>query len=255
MVPLIAETGGQNVMIADSTALPEQVVADAVRSAFNAAGQRCSALRVLYVQSDIADKVIAMLAGAMAELVVGDPGLIETDVGPVIDDEARQMLAAHAARMAAEGRRVGMTALRGASPHGFFFPPHAFEIDGIERLRREVFGPILHVVRFAGGRLDAVVDAANATGYGLTFGVHSRIDDTVRRVRARVRAGNLYVNRNMIGAVVGVQPFGGEGLSGTGPKAGGPNYLHRFCAERVTSTDTTSAGGNASLLSLDEVDL
>jgi RHH-type transcriptional regulator, proline utilization regulon repressor / proline dehydrogenase / delta 1-pyrroline-5-carboxylate dehydrogenase len=252
MAALIAETGGQNVMIADSTALPEQVVADAVRSAFNAAGQRCSALRVLCVQRDIADKVIAMLAGAMAELVVGDPGLMETDVGPVIDDEARQMLAAHAARMAAQGRRVGVTSLRAASPHGYFFAPHAFEIDRLERLEREVFGPILHVVRFEGSRLDQVVDAANATGYGLTFGIHSRIDDTVRRVRARVRAGNLYVNRNMIGAVVGMQPFGGEGLSGTGPKAGGPRYLHRFAVERTVSTDTTAAGGNAALLSLDD---
>jgi RHH-type transcriptional regulator, proline utilization regulon repressor / proline dehydrogenase / delta 1-pyrroline-5-carboxylate dehydrogenase len=252
IVPLIAETGGQNALIADSSALPEQLVSDAVRSAFNSAGQRCSALRILFVQQDIAGKTIAMLAGAMRELAVGDPAFLETDIGPVIDDDARSALAAHAARMAREGRLVGETPLGPDCGHGCFFAPAAYEIDNLDRLQREVFGPILHVIRFAGDRLDAVVDAVNATGYGLTLGVHSRIDDTVRRVRARARAGNLYVNRSMIGAVVGVQPFGGEGLSGTGPKAGGPRYLHRFAVERAISIDTTAAGGNATLLSLDE---
>jgi RHH-type proline utilization regulon transcriptional repressor/proline dehydrogenase/delta 1-pyrroline-5-carboxylate dehydrogenase len=188
----------------------------------------------------------------MRELVVGDPAWLETDIGPVIDEDARSALAAHAQRMARDGRLVGETPHGPDCAAGFFFAPAAFEIDRMDRLEREVFGPILHVIRFAGDRLDAVVDAVNASGYGLTLGVHSRIDDTVRRVRARAKVGNLYVNRTMIGAVVGVQPFGGEGLSGTGPKAGGPRYLHRFAVERAVSIDTTAAGGNATLLSLDE---
>jgi RHH-type proline utilization regulon transcriptional repressor/proline dehydrogenase/delta 1-pyrroline-5-carboxylate dehydrogenase len=252
IVPLIAETGGQNAMIVDSSALPEQVVADALRSAFNSAGQRCSALRVLFVQEEIADRVQAMLAGATAELAVGDPAWLETDVGPVIDAAARAALADHAGRMTAEAKLIAEAPLGADCARGTFFAPRAFAIDGIGRLAGEVFGPILHLVRFAGDRLEAVVDAINATGYGLTLGVHSRIDETVRRVRARARVGNIYVNRNMIGAVVGVQPFGGEGLSGTGPKAGGPRYLHRFAVERTVSTDTTAAGGNAALLSLGE---
>ena len=252
IVPLIAETGGQNAMIVDSTALPEQVTRDVLASAFNSAGQRCSALRVLYLQDDIAENMIAMIAGAMAELAVGDPSLLETDVGPVIDAEAQLMLEAHAARMEREGNLLALAKLGPDTGHGSFFAPCAFEIDAITRLEREVFGPILHVVRFAADRLDDVVDAINATGYGLTLGIHSRIDETVRRVAQRARVGNLYVNRNQIGAVVGVQPFGGEGLSGTGPKAGGPRYLHRFAVERAVSTDTTAAGGNAALLAMDE---
>ena len=252
IVPLIAETGGQNAMIVDSSALPEQVVADVIRSAFNSAGQRCSALRVLFLQSEIAERVITMLKGAMTELGVGDPARLETDVGPVINAAALKSLAAHVERMAREGRPLAESGISPDGAPGCFFAPRAFEIDRIERLTHEVFGPILHVVRFAGDRLDQVVDSINDTGYGLTLGVHSRIDETVRRVRARARAGNLYINRNMIGAVVGVQPFGGEGLSGTGPKAGGPHYLHRFALERSVAIDTTAAGGNAALLTLGE---
>ncbi|MFZ5792087.1 MAG: bifunctional proline dehydrogenase/L-glutamate gamma-semialdehyde dehydrogenase PutA [Pseudomonadota bacterium] len=252
IAPLIAETGGQNAMIVDSSALPEQVVRDVLISAFQSAGQRCSALRVLFVQQDIAPKLERMLAGAMAELTVGDPAWLETDVGPVIDADAKAMLEAHAARMAREGELLYEVALAKDVPPGHFFAPRAFAIDSLSRLTREVFGPILHVVRWRADRLDQVIDAVNATGYGLTLGVHSRIDATQKRICERVRAGNAYVNRNMIGAVVGVQPFGGEGLSGTGPKAGGPRYLHRFAVERTLAVDTTAAGGNATLLSLAE---
>jgi RHH-type proline utilization regulon transcriptional repressor/proline dehydrogenase/delta 1-pyrroline-5-carboxylate dehydrogenase len=250
LTPLIAETGGQNALIADSSALPEQLVADAVVSAFDSAGQRCSALRVLFVQDDIAPKVLAMLAGAMAELRVGDPAFLDTDVGPVIDAEALATLDAHAHRMAKEATLIGRVALADDTAHGTFCAPQAYQIDSIVRLTREVFGPILHVVRYKADKLDAVIDAINATGYGLTLGVHSRIDETIERVRARARVGNLYVNRTIIGAVVGTQPFGGEGLSGTGPKAGGPHYLHRFTTERVASVNIAASGGNTALLSL-----
>ncbi len=249
---LIAETGGQNVMIVDSTALPEQVVRDVVRSSFQSAGQRCSALRVLFLQEDVAPRIIEMLGGAMAELTVGDPALLATDVGPVIDRDALAMLDAHAGRMDREARLLHAVPVPADLSRGTFFGPRAYEIEGIHVLEREVFGPILHVVRYRARDLDGVCDAINATGYGLTLGVHSRIDATARQIHARVRAGNCYVNRNMIGAVVGVQPFGGEGLSGTGPKAGGPRYLHRFATERSLSIDTTAAGGNAALLSLDD---
>ncbi len=252
LVPLIAETGGQNALVVDSSALPEQVVQDVLLSAFNSAGQRCSALRVLCLQTDIADRVIAMLKGAMAELSIGDPGLLSTDVGPVIDEDARRMLQRHAEKMKREAKLLYECALPRGTESGAFFPPTAFEIDGIGRLEREVFGPILHVVRWKRDRFDELLDSVNATGYGLTLGIHSRIDETVAAVRRRLRVGNAYVNRNMIGAVVGVQPFGGEGLSGTGPKAGGPHYLYRFALERTLSVDTTAAGGNASLLSLQE---
>jgi RHH-type proline utilization regulon transcriptional repressor/proline dehydrogenase/delta 1-pyrroline-5-carboxylate dehydrogenase len=252
IAPLIAETGGQNAMLVDSSALVEQVVADVVDSAFRSAGQRCSALRVLYLQEAVAPWVIEMLAGAMAELRVGDPGLLGTDIGPVIDEAARDRLLAHAERMGRAGRHIHTVVLDPALASGCFFAPRAFEIDSIDCLEGEVFGPILHVVRFSGDRLDEVVDAINDTGYGLTFGIHSRIDHTVERVLSRIRAGNVYVNRNMIGAVVGVQPFGGEGLSGTGPKAGGPNYLPRFAAEHAVSVNIAAVGGNAGLLSLDE---
>ena len=252
IAPLIAETGGQNAMIVDSSALAEQVVADTLVSAFDSAGQRCSALRLLYVQDDIADRLLPMLAGAMAELRIGDPALLATDVGPVIDEPARQALERHAARMAREGRLLYQCPLPAGTEHGTFFAPRAFEIDNAGRLEREVFGPILHVVRWRADRLDAVCDEIAATGYALTLGIHSRIDETVRHVLSRLGVGNSYVNRTMIGAVVGVQPFGGERLSGTGPKAGGPRYLHRFAVERTVSIDTTAAGGNASLLSLGE---
>ena len=246
---LIAETGGQNALIADSSSLPEQVVKDAIGSAFTSAGQRCSAARVLFVQEDIADKVIDMLAGAMAELVVGDPGQLSTDVGPVIDADALGLLQEHAQEMAG-ARLIAEAALPAATAHGTFFAPRAWEIDAIARLERENFGPALHVVRWKGDQLDQVVDAINATGFGLTLGIHSRIDETVERIVARARVGNIYVNRNQIGAVVGVQPFGGQGLSGTGPKAGGPHYLPRFATEKTVTINTTAAGGNASLLTL-----
>jgi len=252
IVPLIAETGGQNAMIVDSSALAEQVIADVVMSAFDSAGQRCSALRLLYLQEDIADRILAMLGGAMAELQIGDPALLATDIGPVIDNEARQALERHAARMAREGRLIHKCRLPPGTGHGSFFAPRAFEIDSASRLEREVFGPILHVIRWPADRFDAVLDEIAATGYALTLGIHSRIDDTARHILDRLGIGNSYVNRNMIGAVVGAQPFGGERLSGTGPKAGGPRYLHRFATERTVSVDTTAAGGNATLLSLDD---
>jgi len=230
--PLIAETGGQNAMIVDSTALPEQVTRDVLVSAFQSAGQRCSALRVLFLQEDVADRMLDMLAGAMEELTVGNPALLSTDIGPVIDEEAQAMLQGHAKRMLGEGRLVKRARLGPGTDRGHFVAPAAFEIDRIDRLQREVFGPILHVVRFAASHLDRVVDAINDTGYGLTLGIHTRIDETWQDIFARAKVGNTYVNRNQIGAIVGVQPFGGQGLSGTGPKAGGPHYLRRFVAER-----------------------
>ena len=252
IVPLIAETGGQNAMIVDSSALPEQVVGDVLTSAFQSAGQRCSALRVLYLQDDIADRVIEMLAGAMDELRIGDPAFLNTDVGPVIDNDAKMQLDAHAARLSDEAQLIHRVDLPDETRHGSFVAPAAFEIDGIGYLEKEVFGPILHVVRFDSDQLDAVLDDINATGYGLTVSVHTRIDDTAEHVGSRLRVGNAYINRNQIGAVVGVQPFGGEGLSGTGPKAGGPRYLHRFATERTVSIDTTASGGNTALLNLDD---
>jgi RHH-type proline utilization regulon transcriptional repressor/proline dehydrogenase/delta 1-pyrroline-5-carboxylate dehydrogenase len=252
LVPLIAETGGQNAMIVDSSALPEQVVADVLTSAFDSAGQRCSALRLLYLQTDIADRVVAMLAGAMAELAIGDPARLATDIGPVIDADSCRTLARHVERMTREGRLVYRCRLPPETAHGSYFAPAAFEIDSARRLDREVFGPILHVVRWRGDHLDAVLDEIAGTGYGLTLGIHSRIGETIDRIIARLGVGNIYVNRNMIGAVVGAQPFGGEGLSGTGPKAGGPYYLHRFAVERTVSVDTTASGGNAALLSLND---
>ncbi|MBV8776182.1 MAG: bifunctional proline dehydrogenase/L-glutamate gamma-semialdehyde dehydrogenase PutA [Alphaproteobacteria bacterium] len=252
IVPFIAETGGQNAMIVDSSALPEQVVADALTSAFDSAGQRCSALRLLYVQDEIAPRLLPLLSGAMAELTIDDPALLATDVGPVIDEAARAALGEHAARVGREGRLLYQCDLPPATEHGTFFAPRTFEIDSARRLTGEVFGPILHVVRWRADRLDAVLDEIAATGFALTLGVHSRIDETIGHILGRLSVGNTYVNRNMIGAVVGVQPFGGERLSGTGPKAGGPRYLYRFAAERTVSTDTTASGGNATLLSLDE---
>ncbi|MBD9369883.1 bifunctional proline dehydrogenase/L-glutamate gamma-semialdehyde dehydrogenase PutA [Xanthomonas sp. XNM01] len=247
---LIAETGGQNAFIADSSSLPEAVVKDAIASAFVSAGQRCSAARVLFVQDDIADKVMTMLAGAMAELKVGDPAQLDTDVGPVIDADALKILDDHAARMDREARHIATAPLPEQTAHGTFFAPRAYELKDLGQLQREVFGPVLHVIRWKASQLDAVIDQINATGYGLTLGVHSRIDETVERIASRVEVGNVYVNRNQIGAVVGVQPFGGQGLSGTGPKAGGPHYLLRFATEKTVTVNTTAAGGNASLLTL-----
>ena len=252
IVPLIAETGGQNAMIVDSSALAEQVVADVLTSAFDSAGQRCSALRLLFLQEEIAKPVLDMLTGAMAELEIGDPALLATDVGPLIGEGARATLARHAGRMRREGRLLYECVLPPGTEHGSFFAPRLFEIDGPGRLDREVFGPILHVVRWRADRLHAVLEGIAATGYALTLGIHSRLDATQRRILEGLGVGNSYVNRNMIGAVIGVQPFGGERLSGTGPKAGGPRYLHRFATERTLSVDITAAGGNATLLSLGE---
>jgi len=231
-VPLIAETGGQNALVVDSSALAEQVVADVVTSAFDSAGQRCSALRVLCLQEDVADRTLAMLKGAMAELAVGNPGRLSTDIGPVISAQARDTILAHVAAMRAAGRPVHQTALSDACAHGTFVPPTIIEIESLSALQQEVFGPVLHVLRFRRGGLDALIDAINATGYGLTFGIHTRIGDIVTQATERTAAGNLYVNRNLIGAVVGAQPFGGHGLSGTGPKAGGPLYLRRLLSRR-----------------------
>jgi RHH-type transcriptional regulator, proline utilization regulon repressor / proline dehydrogenase / delta 1-pyrroline-5-carboxylate dehydrogenase len=245
---LIAETGGLNCMIADSSALPEQVVDDALASAFDSAGQRCSALRVLFLQEDVADGMIEMLLGAARELKIGDPLDYATDVGPVIDTEARAALEQHKVRMRHEAEELLDLPLPEDCLCGTYVTPAIYAIPSLDLLRREVFGPILHVVRYRGDRLAEVCEAINATGYGLTLGLHSRIATTADFVAARVKVGNIYVNRNQIGAVVGVQPFGGEGLSGTGPKTGGPNYLKGFALERVRTTDLTASGGNAALL-------
>ncbi len=252
LATLIAETGGQNAMIVDSSALPEQVVDDVIQSAFHSAGQRCSALRILCVQSDVADHVIRMLAGAMQQVRVGDPGLLETDVGPVIDQGQLDMLQQHAERMDKEGKLIARTPLPDDLPQGHWFAPSAYEIDDIDQLGGEVFGPVLHVVRYKARELDRIIDQINGTGYGLTAGVHSRIDRSQQYIAHRLHVGNSYVNRNMTGAVVGVQPFGGEGLSGTGPKAGGPHYVLRFCTERTLTVNTAAVGGNASLLALSD---
>ncbi len=241
-LPLIAETGGQNAMIVDSSALAEQVVADAVVSAFDSAGQRCSALRVLCVQEDVAGRVTGMLEGAMAELAVGDPQRLEVDVGPVIDEPARAALARYVEAMRARGHRVVQAGRDVGQARGTFVRPTLIEIDRIDRLEREVFGPVLHVLRYRREDLDGLVDGINALGYGLTLGVHTRVDGKIERIVRRARAGNIYVNRNMIGAVVGVQPFGGEGLSGTGPKAGGPLYLYRLLAQSPADAALTEVG-------------
>ncbi len=246
----IAETGGQNAMFVDSSALPEQVVTDALYSAFNSAGQRCSALRILCLQNDIAPRVLELLRGGMDELTVGDPARLSTDVGPVIDEEAQATLLRHLERLG--GNLLHQCRVPEANSAGTFVAPAMLEIDSIERLEREVFGPVLHVLRYPAHRFEDTVRAINGTGYGLTMGLHSRIDSRARRFVQLSGAGNNYINRNMIGAVVGVQPFGGRGLSGTGPKAGGPHYLPRFGSEYSVSNNITAVGGNASLLSLDD---
>jgi RHH-type proline utilization regulon transcriptional repressor/proline dehydrogenase/delta 1-pyrroline-5-carboxylate dehydrogenase len=244
IVPLIAETGGINAMIVDATALPEQVADDVVTSAFRSAGQRCSALRLLFVQDDVADRMIEMIAGAARELRIGDPTDPATQIGPVIDAEAKLRLDTHIARMKKQAR----VHFAGTAPDGNYVAPHIFELADADQLTEEVFGPVLHVVRYRADRLDRVLQSIERTGYGLTLGIHSRIDDTVDDVIDRLQAGNIYVNRNMIGAVVGVQPFGGHGLSGTGPKAGGPHYLARFASEQTVTINTAAAGGNAALM-------
>ena len=246
IIPLIAETGGQNAMIVDSSALPEQVTRDVVASAFQSAGQRCSALRVLFVQDEVADTMLTMIRGAMEALSLGDPRRPETDVGPVIDEDAKRALDAHVAELRAAGRVLAELPL--PPNQGSFVAPVIAELPNLSALRDEHFGPVLHVVRWKSGELDEVVDQINATGFGLTLGLQSRIDTVADHVARRARVGNLYINRNQIGAVVESQPFGGEGLSGTGPKAGGPHYVPRFATERVTCIDTTAAGGNATLM-------
>jgi RHH-type transcriptional regulator, proline utilization regulon repressor / proline dehydrogenase / delta 1-pyrroline-5-carboxylate dehydrogenase len=252
IIPFIAETGGQNAMIVDSSALPEQVVRDVVLSAFGSAGQRCSALRVLYLQEDIADKVITMLKGAMAELVIGYPALLATDIGPVIDKAAKEALDAHFVAMQKTAKLIYQCQLPTNLASDGYFPPCVVEIEHMSDLHQENFGPFLHIIRYKANALDKVIDDINASGYGLTLGVHSRIESTITSIIDNVHVGNIYVNRSMIGAVVGVQPFGGEGLSGTGPKAGGPYYLLRLCTECSLSVNTTASGGNASLMSLEE---
>jgi RHH-type proline utilization regulon transcriptional repressor/proline dehydrogenase/delta 1-pyrroline-5-carboxylate dehydrogenase len=253
IVPLIAETGGINPLIVDATALLEQVTDDVLTSAFRSAGQRCSAARLLCVQTDVADAAIDMIAGAARELKVGDPREPSTHVGPVIDVEAKQRLDRWIGKMQAQGRvRLRWDEFHAVPSTGTYVPPTIIELAGASDLTEEVFGPILHVVRWRADELDALLDAIAANGYGLTLGIHSRIDATVEQIAARVASGNVYVNRSMIGAVVGTQPFGGTGLSGTGPKAGGPNYVRRFAAEQMVTINTTAAGGNASLLTAEQ---
>ena len=247
IVPFIAETGGLNAMIVDATALAEQVADDVVMSAFRSAGQRCSALRLLFVQDDVADHMIEMIEGAARELKLGDPSKPSTDVGPVIDEAQREMLADHIATISKTQKLV----YSGETPNeGLFFAPHIVELKDAAALDREIFGPVLHVVRYKAKKIDTVLDAIDATGFGLTLGVHSRIEATVRKVIDRLDTGNVYINRNMIGAVVGTQPFGGSGLSGTGFKAGGPHYLMRFAVEQAVSVNTAAAGGNAGLIAM-----
>jgi len=252
IAPLIAETGGQNAMIVDSTALLEQVTDDVVQSAFLSAGQRCSALRVLYLQDDIADKAIRLISGAMDELSIGDPTKIETDVGPIISAAAAADLQAHVDSYREKGPLLHEAKLSEACEQGYFVAPCMIEIEKIEELDKEHFGPILHVIRYPAKSLERIVEDITNTGFGLTFGIHSRINSRAEQLFSAVPAGNTYVNRNMTGAVVGSQPFGGHGLSGTGPKAGGPHYLYRFITEKVLTVNTAAAGGNADLLSLSD---
>jgi RHH-type proline utilization regulon transcriptional repressor/proline dehydrogenase/delta 1-pyrroline-5-carboxylate dehydrogenase len=250
ILPLVAETGGINAMIVDSTALPEQVVDDAIASAFGSAGQRCSALRLLCLQDDVADRILDMLAGAMDELVIGDPADPATDVGPVISAAAAALLDTHVAEMANAGRVLHRRVLDPALRLGTFFPPTLVEIREASALRREAFGPVLHVLRYAAPELPRLLESIRASGYGLTLGIQTRLDATRELAWRQSLAGNVYVNRGMTGAVVGVQPFGGTGLSGTGPKAGGPHYLARLATERVLTVNTTATGGNTALLGL-----
>jgi RHH-type proline utilization regulon transcriptional repressor/proline dehydrogenase/delta 1-pyrroline-5-carboxylate dehydrogenase len=249
IVPLIAETGGINAMIVDATALPEQVTDDVVTSAFRSAGQRCSALRLLCVQDDVADRIIEMIAGATRELMLGDPRDPATHVGPVIDDDAKFRLDRWIADKAGQGRVMFRWDDGRALPRGRFVPPTMIRLDRASDLQEEVFGPVLHVVRWQASGLDALLDDVAGNGTGLTLGIHTRIDAVAGKIVARLSNGNAYVNRSMIGAVVGTQPFGGAGLSGTGPKAGGPNYLRRFATEQTVTINTAAAGGNATLLS------
>ncbi|MFV7771395.1 bifunctional proline dehydrogenase/L-glutamate gamma-semialdehyde dehydrogenase PutA [Shewanella marisflavi] len=250
IIPLIAETGGQNAMVVDSTSQPEQVVNDVISSSFTSAGQRCSALRVLYLQEDIAERVIDVMKGAMDELTIGNPNSVKTDVGPVIDATAKANLNAHIDHIKQVGRLINQLELPAGTENGHFVAPTAVEIDSIKVLEKEHFGPILHVIRYKAADLPKVIDEINSTGFGLTLGIHSRNEGHALEVADKVNVGNVYINRNQIGAVVGVQPFGGQGLSGTGPKAGGPHYLSRFVTEKTRTNNITAIGGNATLLSL-----
>jgi RHH-type proline utilization regulon transcriptional repressor/proline dehydrogenase/delta 1-pyrroline-5-carboxylate dehydrogenase len=250
IIPLIAETGGQNAMIVDSSALLEQVTLDVMNSAFGSAGQRCSALRVLFVQEEVYPRMLELIKGAMGELSIGDPRWLSTDVGPVIDKTALAGLQAHVASLSQRYEVIYQCTLPNDGTAGYFMPPTAIAIDHICILEKEIFGPVLHVISYKREQLNDVIDQINQTGYGLTLGIHSRLNSTIQYIQERIHVGNCYVNRNIIGAVVGLQPFGGEGLSGTGPKAGGPFYLQRMCVERTLTVDTTAAGGNASLMSI-----
>ena len=250
IVPLIAETGGINAMLVDSTALPEQVSDAVMQSAFRSAGQRCSALRLLCLHEQIADHVIEMIQGAALELVSGAPALLSTDVGPVIDAEAYEGIQKNLQRLRMDAKQLltpADTAQRVTKSIANLIPPQAFEVNAIADMKQEIFGPVLHIVRWSGDPL-AVIEQINALGFGLTIGIQTRIDSRAQALARASHVGNVYINRNQIGAVVGVQPFGGEGLSGTGPKAGGPHYLYRFCAEQTITVNTTAAGGNAALL-------
>jgi RHH-type proline utilization regulon transcriptional repressor/proline dehydrogenase/delta 1-pyrroline-5-carboxylate dehydrogenase len=253
IVPLIAETGGLNAMLVDSTALPEQVADAVVQSAFRSAGQRCSALRLLCVHEAVADGVLHMIAGAAQELRVGNPAELATDVGPLIDAEAFEGINRHVARLKKQSKSLLSLYSIDLSAMPNLMPPQMFEVASLQSVGDEIFGPVLQVVRWGPGCAgletpEAVVRAINALGYGLTFGIQTRIDSRAQALAGAAHIGNVYVNRNMIGAVVGLQPFGGEGLSGTGPKAGGPHYLYRFCAEQTVTINTTAAGGNVALL-------
>jgi RHH-type proline utilization regulon transcriptional repressor/proline dehydrogenase/delta 1-pyrroline-5-carboxylate dehydrogenase len=251
IVPFIAETGGINAMIVDASALPEQVSDDVIMSAFRSAGQRCSALRLLCLQDDVADRMIEMIKGAARELSLGDPALPETDIGPVIDQAARQRIMAHIEQNKPCVTYAGKLP-KGKFSQGYWVTPHIIELNSPDDLGEEIFGPVLHIVRWKAGELDAVLDQIDAKQFGLTLGIHSRIEGFHKKITSRLAHGNVYINRNMIGAIVGSQPFGGSGLSGTGPKAGGPNYLTRFVVEQHISENTAAAGGNASLLVLDD---
>lgn len=248
IVPLIAETGGQNFMVADSSAHKEQLVKDVIHSAFNSAGQRCSALRVLFLPVETADKVVELIIGAMQELTLGRPDDYATDIGPVISDIAVQQLTNHLSNMRQVAKILYQVEYDTNQYNGHYYPPTLIEIDNLDQLEGEVFGPILHLIRYRSDELDNVINAVNATGYGLTLGIHSRINETIQKIQQHVKVGNIYINRDMIGAVVGVQPFGGMGLSGTGPKAGGPDYLRRLAVEQTVTTNTAAIGGNTSLL-------
>ncbi|SDH74691.1 bifunctional proline dehydrogenase/L-glutamate gamma-semialdehyde dehydrogenase PutA [Nitrosomonas sp. Nm132] len=255
ILPFIAETGGQNCMIVDSSALPEQVVKDVIASAFNSAGQRCSALRVLFLQQEVAAQIMEMLGGAMDELRIGNPMRLSTDIGPIISLSACAGLQQHSERMNSEARLIKTMPLPQGNEQGSYFAPRVYQIEKLSQLQHEVFGPILHIIQYQASRLNEVVDAINHSGYGLTLGIHSRINTTIDYIARHARCGNIYVNRNIIGAIVGSQPFGGEGFSGTGPKAGGPHYLQRFATERVVTINTAAVGGNVTLLSLGGADI